>query len=276
MKLKLNKKYVLIGILFLLLIFILFVSLKSPSNNKNWNDDQKILSFVEINENEIKIFNIRNISYKSTEDFNVSYYNRTFNLTQLKTLDYLVEELKGFPGFAHTLLTFGFEDGSYVSISVEIRKEKGEKYHPITGMLNKFELMYVIADEKDVINLRTNYRNDTVYLYPIKISKESLDDLFLLMLKETNNLKYEPKFYHTLFSTCTTNLAEVASDSTNESFFKYHYKILLPGFSDELLLSRGLIKTNLTEIEDVRSYFNINEKARELQYSTNFSYGIRN
>lgn len=269
---KINIKHI---ILIVILIFIFSILIKSPSNDKQWNEDQTILSFAELNSNNIQINNIRNISYRNKSDFEVYHYNKKVNLEDLKTLDYIIEELEGFPGFAHTLLSFGFEDGTQIAISVEIRKEKGESYHPITGTLRKFELMYVIADERDVINLRANHRNDTIYLYPIKISKESMDKLFVSMLEKANQLKKEPEFYNTFTSTCTTNLVEVANENTNESFFKFHYKILLPGYSDELLLKKGLIDTNLTDIKKVRKYFKINEKARKYQFSNNFSEEIR-
>jgi hypothetical protein len=272
-KFKFNLKYIPILILFILVLMLL---IKNPSNNRDWNKDQQILSSVNFNDNIIQINNIRNIHYRNKTDFDISYYNKTINLEDLETLDYMIEELEGFPGFAHTLLSFGFKDKSQIAISVEIRKEKGEGYHPLTGMLREFELMYVIADEKDVINLRANHRNDTIYLYPIKISKESLDKLFISMLEKTNSLIEKPEFYNTLTSTCTTNLADVADKSTTESFFKFHYKVLLPGFSDELLLDKGLIDTNLTDINEVRDKFNINQKAREYQHKEEFSLGIRN
>jgi hypothetical protein len=187
----------------------------------------------------------------------------------------MIEDLKAFNGFAHTLLSFGFNDGSFISISVEVRKEESEHYSLSGGFLREFELMNVIADERDVINLRANYRNDTIYLYPINISKDSLDELFVMMLEKTNQLVEEPEFYNTFTSTCTTNLAEVASESTNEKFFKYHPHIILPEFSDKILLKKGLIKTNLTDIEEVREYFKINKQAREYQYSDEFSKQIR-
>ncbi|MFW5704449.1 MAG: DUF4105 domain-containing protein [Nanoarchaeota archaeon] len=95
------------------------------------------------------------------------------------------------------------------------------------------------------------------------------------MLNETNELGRNPEFYNTLTSTCTTNLAESVSKNTNVSISKYHFKVLLPGFSDKLLLDKNLIDTNLTEINEVREAFKINEKARKYQYLANFSQGIR-
>lgn len=256
-------------------IFLTSIFIKSPGLDKNWNKDQQILSYAIIDENEIHLYNIRNITYRNTTDFDVSHYNRTVKLEDLETLDYMIEELKGFPGFAHTLLSFGFKDGSHIAISVEIRKEKGESYSPLKGIKREFELMYVIAEERDVLNLRANYRNDTIYLYPINIQKSSLDSLFVSMLEKTNELQTKPEFYNTFTSTCTTNLVEEVNKNTELTVFKYHPYVLLPRYSDKILINRNLIKTDLTNIDDVRNRFNINKKAREYQYSEAFSKGIR-
>jgi hypothetical protein len=117
-----------------------------------------------------------------------------------------VEPFSGIPGSAHTLLSFEFENDIFVAISVEIRKEKGESYHPAKGLFDQYELMYVIGDEKDLIKLRANYRKDTVFLYPIKAEVEDIRSLFLDMIARTNKLKEKPEFYNTLTNTCTTNI----------------------------------------------------------------------
>lgn len=261
------------------LILAVVVFSKAPSNDREWSPDQQVLAHAEFgtdgDADAVSIYNIRNISYQSTDDYTVDYYNRIVRLSDLVSLDYMVEELEGLPGFAHTLLSFGFADSSYIAISVEIRKELGESYHPVSGMMREYELMYVIADERDVINLRANYRKNTVYLYPIEISKASLTNLFVSMLERANGLRENPEFYHTLTSTCTTNLARAASATTEQRFWRYHPQILLPGFSDRLLLKRGLIRTDLTDIDDVREAFTINEQAERYRDSENFSLGVR-
>lgn len=279
---KIRIRYVL---LFLLLIFplvlVVMVLSKTPSNDREWSPDQQILSYAKFGaggaaqQDSVAIFNIRNNTYRSPTDFTVSHYNQTVSLSDLVSLDYMVEELEGFPGFAHTLLSFGFADSTYIAISVEIRKELGESYNPVSGMLREYELMYLIADERDVINLRANYRNDTVYLYPINIEEESLRKLFISMLERANELREQPEFYHTLTSTCTTNLAMGASETTEESFWQFHPQILLPGFSDRLLLRRGLIQSDLTDIDDVREFFKINDLAERYRDRGDFSLGIR-
>ena len=249
--------------------------MKSPSLDRDWTLDQKLLPYSIFSEEEIHIYNIRNITYRNTSDYDVYHYNKTVNISEIQSLYYFVEDLGMFPGFSHTMLSFGFKNGDYIAFSVEIRKKKGDVYGPIKGLFRTYELMYVIADERDVINLRANYRNSTVYSYPINISNENLEKLFISMLERTNNLNKTPEFYNTLTSTCTTNLVEHANLIENHIFFKYHPYILLPGFSDKLLLKRNLINSDIDNIKDLRNEFKINDKAKKAKYYPNFSKIIR-
>jgi hypothetical protein len=276
LKIKNIKSIITILIIIFLSTFIIQTILKTPSNDRHWNEDQKILSNVEFNGNEITIYNIRNISYKNETDFEISHYNKTININNLTTLDYLLERFSDHKGIAHTMLTFGFKDNSQIAISIEIRKEVGESYSPLKGLFNQYETMYVIGDETDLINLRTNHRNDTTFLYPIKISQESLKKLFIAMLEKTNKLYNEPEFYNTLTSTCTTELAVHATEHTKQPINKFHPKVLLPGYSDKLLFEKNLIDTNITNYEKLRKQFNINEISKEYINSQNYHLGIRN
>ena len=247
--------------------------IKQPSNDRDWNTDQQILPHAEIYGSEITIFNIRNINYRTETDFDIRYYYKTFDLEKIQTVDYVVEPFEDWRGPAHTFLSFGFENDEYIAISVEIRKEKGESFSPWKGLLREYELMYVIADEKDVIKLRTNFRKDDVYLYPIKTSKEKIQELFLDMIAKTNELKENPEFYNTLTSTCTTNIVTHVNKII-ENPIGFSYKILLPGFSDELALEHGLIDTNLS-LEEAREKFQINDLAEKYGNAPDFSVKIR-
>jgi hypothetical protein len=282
---KINLKNIIIitKILFLILLitFILQIILKSPSNDREWNEDQKILSNVKFhtdNKELITIYNIRNISYQNETEFNISYYDKTVNISNLQTLDYILERFSDHEGIAHTMLTFGFKDNSQIAISIEIRKEIGESYSPLKGLFNEYETMYVIGDETDLINLRTNHRNDSTFLYPIKISNKSLKKLFVAMLEKTDQLYNYPEFYNTLTSTCTTELAVFVNSETKETINKYNFKVLLPGYSDKLLLEKKLINTNLTidEYDKLREQFEINTISKRYINSPNYHLGIRN
>ncbi|MBT4916946.1 DUF4105 domain-containing protein [Candidatus Peregrinibacteria bacterium] len=269
-----KKKKTIIGVLIaIILLPSVYLLLKSPSNHRDWALDQQRLPYAEINSSEITVYQIRNFNYRSETDYDIDYYDKTFDLDKIKSVDYLVEPFEDWRGPAHTLLTFGFEDDEYIAISVEIRKEKGESFSPWQGLVREYELMYVIADEKDVIKLRTNFRKDDTYLYPIKASKEKIQKLFLDMIIRANELKDNPEFYNTITSTCTTNIVDHVNKITDNPI-GFSYKILLPGFSDEIALENGLIDTDLS-LEQAREKYQINELAEQHADAPDFSIKIR-
>lgn len=267
-------RFILFIVLIIICIFVLVSLFTSPSNDRDWNDDQKILSAVEINNNLVSIKNIRNFSYASTTSYTTKYYDKSFDINKIKKVWYVVEPFSGIPGSAHTFLSFEFENDQFVSISVEIRKEKGEKFHPIKGLFNQYELMYVIADEKDVIKLRSNYRKDLVYLYPINAPKEKVAELFLDMVKRVNKLNESPEFYNTVTNTCTTNIVEHVNKITPKRVPFFNLRILLPANSDKLAYELGLIDTTLP-FEQARVRYFINYKAMKYADDPDFSLKIR-
>jgi hypothetical protein len=176
------------------------------------------------------------------------------------------------PAIAHTLLSFGF-GGEYVAVSVEIRKERGESYSPWKGLLRQYELMYVVADERDVIGLRTNHRRDTVYLYPVRAPVEAMRRAFVEMLQRANQLAEAPEFYNTLTSTCTTNLVRHVN-TIAPARIPPSYKVILPAYSDSLAYDLGLIP-NGQPLEQVRAAHRIDALAQELGVRADFSRALR-
>jgi len=262
---------ILIGVI---VIFILLLNIfVNPTNDRDWNDDQGVLPYAEINDNLISIHNIRNFNYASTTSYTVNYYDRTFDLDKLKKVYFVVEPFSGYIGAAHTFLSFEFENDQFVSISAEIRKEKGESFSAIKGLLNQYELMYVIADEKDVVKLRSNYRHDLVYIYPIKTTLEKARIAFLDMVNRANELKAKPEFYNTLTNTCTTNIVSHVNKISPKRV-PFSLKVLLPADSDVLAYDLGLIDTDLS-FEKTREKFLINDRALKYADSPDFSIKIR-
>lgn len=267
--------YAIAGIIILLTTLFVTVSLLTEaSNDRDWNIDQAVLPYAEIEGDIVSVHNIRNFSYTSTKEYTPNYYDNTFDLSKLKKVWYVVEPFSGIPGSAHTFLSFEFDGDDFVSISVEIRKEKGESYHPVKGLFNNYELMYVIADERDVIKLRTNFRNDSVYLYPIKVSKEKSRELFLDMIMRTNELKDNPEFYNTITNTCTTNIVSHVNKISSNKIPMMNMSILFPENSDKLAYELGLIDTELP-FSEVRDKYYINDKALRYADDKDFSVKIR-
>lgn len=268
-----KKRYLLLGVPLALALAALAWGTTDPSNQRDWVPNLAVLPYAEFEGDLVRVHNIRNTTYATPDSYTPAHYDRTFDLGRLETLWFLVEPLSKRGTVAHTLLSFGFEGPEYVAISVEARKERGESYHFLKGLFRRYELMYLVADERDVIRLRTNYRHDEVYLYPIKASPESIRELFVAMLSRANQLRQRPEFYNTLSSNCTSNIvAHVNSLSPRRVPFSL--KRLLPGYADRLAYSLGLIDTDLP-FEQARSRFRINERALEYGESPEFSIRIR-
>jgi hypothetical protein len=251
----------------------IFLQTGKASNDRNWSLDQAILPYAEIGDNKIAIYNVRNFQYRAVDDYDPFYYQGTYDLENLRTVDFVMEPFSKNPELAHTFLSFGFNDGRRVAISVEARKQQGEKFSPFKGLFHQYELMYVIADERDVVNLRANFRQDKVYIYPVKTSEENVKKLFVDMLERANKLKDNPEFYNSLFNTCTTNIVNHVNNISPKRI-KFDPRILLPGKSDELALELLLIDTDLP-LDEARKKYQINDRAKKYISSPSFSTRIR-
>jgi hypothetical protein len=177
------------------------------------------------------------------------------------------------PGPAHTFMSFGFAGGEYVAVSVEIRKERGESFSPLKGLLRQYELMYVVADERDAVRLRSNFRRDSVFLYRIHTTPEKARQLFVGMLKRANALAERPEFYNTLTSTCTTNIVRHVNAIAPRRVPR-SYKVLLPAFADELAYDLGLLDP-ARPFEETRRRALINPRALAHGDDPRFSLAIR-
>ncbi len=263
-----------------IIIFVCFVGsyllvhmLIRPSNNRDWSDDQAVLPYAEVTDKDVFIHNIRNFTYASTTSYTAHYYDKKFDLNKIKKAYYIVEPFSGFVGAAHTFLSFEFEGNQFVTISVEIRKEKGESFSAFKGLFNQYELMYVIADERDVIKLRSNYRHDNVYVYPVKTTPDKVRQVFLDMIDRANGIKAKPEFYNTLTNTCTTNIVSHVNRITPKKI-PFSLKVLFPARSDELAFNLGMLDTDLS-FEESRAKYLINERALKYANDPNFSVKIR-
>lgn len=257
---------------FLVTVAVIY-QIPQPSNSRDWAKDQKVLSTAVIEDDTVQISNIRNFNYRTMSDYDIAYYDKEFNLNKIESLWYIVEPFSDWKGAAHTFLSFGFTNGEYVAISVEIRKEVGEEFSTWKGLLKQYEIMYVIGDERDLVKLRSNYRKDDVYLYPVKASPEKIQELFVSMLEKASELYENPQFYNTATNTCTSAIASHINQISTKRI-PFSYKVLLPGYSDELAYDLDLIDTTLS-FEEARSFYKINDRAMRYADDPNFSRRIR-
>jgi hypothetical protein len=179
------------------------------------------------------------------------------------------------PAVAHAIVSFGFAGGDRLAVSIETRKERGESYSTINGFFRQYELFYVVADERDVIRLRTNYRRDPpedVYVYPVKAPIESGRRVFLEYMRQINELKARPEFYNTLTSNCTIDIWY--NTLVNAEHIPFSWKILASGYLPEYLYQAGRLDTSVPFAE-LQRRAHVNARARAADAAADFSRRIR-
>lgn len=270
---KIIKIIMLIILSILILIFLYLISLK-PSNERDWAPEQKILPYAIVEGEIAKFYNVRDFQYHGKDDYDIRYYDREYNLNEIISIDYIVVPF-GSIGAAHTFLSFGFKNGEYLSISTEIRKEKGEEFSGLKGLFRQFEIMYVVANERDVIRLRTNFRNNNVYLYPAVGKPETHKKILLDIIDRINGLKETPEFYNTLHNNCATSVADHVN-TTAEQKINWNLNLFLPKNSDRFAREKGFLNIDPTlSIEEMRKKYYITDKAQNTPIDANFSKSIR-
>jgi len=267
-----RRRVVVVSLLALLSAWLVWAGVEAR-NDRVWSPDMARMPAARFAGSLVHVSNIRHAQYETVDRYTVTWYDRTFDLDRLESVWYMVEPFSGMKGPAHTLVSFGFSGGEYVAISVELRREPGEHFSPLKGMLKQYELMYVVGDERDLIKLRTNYRKDDVYLYPVRATAEQRRTLFVSMLRRANALRERPEFYNTLTNTCTTNIVRHVNEISPRRV-PLSFKVLLPGYSDQLAYDLGLIDTDLP-FEQARQRYRVNARALQFADSARFSTLIR-
>jgi len=253
--------------------YVALVVVVRPSNQREWSSDQDRMASADFSGDFVRVSNLRNALYRSSSDFDVRWEERRYDLRRLVSVWYVVEPFADWRGPAHTFLSFGFDDGRYVAISVEVRKERGEAFSPLRGLLRQFELAYIVGDERDLIGLRANHRHDDVYLYPMRATPAQARALFSAMLQRANALAAQPEFYNTLTNTCTSNIVSHINVLA-PGRIPFSYRTLLPAYSDDLAHELGLIDTALP-MATYRAAYRINERAAQHADQEDFSAAIR-
>lgn len=245
-----------------------------PSNERDWQADVAVLPYAEIDGDVVTVHNIRNFDYRSETDYTPAYYDKRFDLRKLEGADLVAVYWMG-PAVAHIFVSFAFAGGDHLAISIETRKEKGESYSTLKGFFRQYELYYVVADERDVIRLRTNYRNDPpedVYIYRAQGPLENVRRVFLEYMSKINALQTHPEFYNTLTTNCTTAIWH--HTLVNPEHLPFSWKILASGYVPEYAYEAGRLDTSLP-FSELKRRAHINARAKAADGAADFSRLIR-
>jgi hypothetical protein len=245
-----------------------------PTNTADWQPDVDRPAWVERNGDRLIIHNLRNCDYRTETDYSNCWSDRTLSLSDLRGGD-LFFTTWGVKWIGHPILSFQFGDGQHIAFSIEARYKGSQVYSAILGFFRQYELVFVVADERDVIRLRTNYRKDEeVFLYRTRMDRETARAIFLSYVDYLNKLRDRPEWYNALTRNCTTAIdKEIAADIADPR--PWSYQILLNGTMDKMLYDGDRLVTDGLPFTELKSRAHINATARAVGNSPNFSSLIR-
>ncbi|MDJ0776877.1 MAG: DUF4105 domain-containing protein [Gammaproteobacteria bacterium] len=244
---------------------------QQPSNDRVWGADVARLPSATIEGSRVTINNLRNFNYRSTTDYDENWETRSLDLDQLVGAD-LYLSFWGLEHIAHTIASWRFADGSHIAISIETRKESHEEYSAVKGFFRQFEIYYVVADERDLIKLRTNHRGEEVYLYKLGFPLEESRAVLLDYLREINRLEGEARWYNALTHNCTTAIRFHSKQVGAAG--PLDWRLFLNGHLPELGYRRGVLDQSLPLDQLVAASF-ISDKAKTLPDDVDFARAIR-
>ena len=247
-----------------------------PSNDRSWVNDNDKLAKAEFGDNLVTIRNVRDFRWRTTKDYDENWIDMKFDLNKISKLWFVLEYFEPKrKQMAHTIMVFESENGKRIACSIEVRREKGERYHPLKGLFRQYELIYVWSTESDVIGVRTRCRRKSVtHLFEaIVLGPGNERRMFESYLNRTNKLRISPEWYNTITNTCSTNIVR----HVNEVYpgrVPRTMAILLPGISPRILKKNNLVKMG-TSIDESMESSKIDEKAINWSGETDFGDWIR-
>lgn len=256
--------------------WLALVAPRAPANRANWAPDHALLArTVFEGDSVVTVRGIRDFDYAANGVSLPRYRDERFDLRRLASAWFVLTPFSTtFRGPAHAFVSFGFDDGRYLAVSVEARREVEEAYSLVGGMLRSFELAYIVGTERDLIGRRALYDGDEVYVYPIDTPAPLAQRILREMLQRGNRLQETPEFYHTLANNCTTNIVDHVNRMV-PGRIPPSIRLVLPGYADELALALGLIRGDGETVESVRARYRVNDRARLVQAGGDFSATIR-
>lgn len=245
---------------------------QKPSNDGDWQPDVAQLAYAEIDGDVVTFHNVRAFEYRTAEDYTPQWKTRTVRLSQITGIDMGVNYW-GSPWMAHPIVSFQFADAPPICVSIETRKKKGQSYSAIGGLYRQYSLVYTVAEESDVIRLRTNIRKgEDVYLYRLNISPEHARERFLEYLVSINRLHEKPRWYNAITTNCTTAIRQQHNAKKRMPF---DWRILLNGKGDEMLYERDYILKGGLDFAELKRRSLINTAAQKSQSEQTFTQEIR-
>jgi hypothetical protein len=246
-------------------------SFKKPSNDRDWRPEFERTGWAEIEGDVITFHNVRNFGWIDADHYTERWETRTHHLSALRGIDYFHDAFGG-RRLAHPILSFDFGDEGHLCLSIETRREKTESFSTFGGLYKMFELQYVFGTEEDFIRVRTNIRDEPVYLYRLRAGQTKATEVLMESIAVQNVLREHPRFYNVLTANCTTSLRAQKPAPEREAF---DWRMIVNGRLDEYVHEKGAIVDEGMGFEELRPHCLINEAARSAPTGPAFSRAIR-
>lgn len=251
-----------------------WLALRTPATRRDWVAEHARQPTAAITGDSATVRDVRAFTWRAGAPPLERWETRTYDLRRLDRAWFgLVPLSASLRAPAHLFLSFGFGDSAFVTVSVEGRREAGERFGLLAGMLRRFELIYVVADERDFFGRRVVQDGDPIYLFPVRATPAQLRALLTAMLGRASALDAAPEFYHSVVNNCTTNIVDHVN-ALAPGRIPPGWKVLLPGYADDVARALGLIEGG-ADAADARARYRVDGLARAALDSAGFSLRLR-
>ncbi|HEV2512772.1 DUF4105 domain-containing protein [Bosea sp. (in: a-proteobacteria)] len=247
-----------------------------PSHERDWIPELAHLPQMSVAENHLTVTNLRHFTWRTENDYDQRWETRSYDLSRIQGADLFLSYWSG-EAIAHLLISFTFADSDPLTISIEIRREKGEEWSALAGFFRNYEMAYVVADERDLIGLRTQARGEDTRLFRLNATPQQARDLLLAYAADINRLAQQPRWYNTLTTNCTTVVYHLVGQVAPGWKFSLPLdpRVLLSGYLPGYLRDIGSVRQDMP-LDELVKLSHIGEKARSLKPdSPEFSRVIR-
>lgn len=251
-----------------------WISLK-PSNSRDWQADVARMPQTRISGGKLTVKNIRDCHYRSEFDSSCDWETRDYLLSSLQAVDLFLTDW-GAPMIAHVIVSFDFGAGKHLAFSIEARKQKAQQYSALLGFFRQYGLIYLVAEENDVIRLRTNFRKgEWVYLYRTRTTAADARSLLAAYINWINDTNRHPRWYNALTENCDRSVVRFLAASRIGGLSRWNWRGFLNGRGDQMLYELGDLVTDGLSFPALRRQAMINQTARDLAPDADFSAAIR-